>query len=44
MKTAGGLTSGIHLAVRVVGELLGEPSATEVADFLEFTPGDGPSA
>lgn len=36
LKTAGGLTSGINLAVHVVSEMFGEPRGAQLAHYLEF--------
>lgn len=40
LKTAGGLTSGINLAVHVVSEMRGEPRAEQLAHYLEFVPAE----
>jgi transcriptional regulator GlxA family with amidase domain len=37
--SAGGLTSGIHLAVHVVKKYLGPEAARNVAAYMEFVPG-----
>jgi transcriptional regulator GlxA family with amidase domain len=36
LKTAGGLTSGIALAIHVVGQLYGEARADRLAHYLEY--------
>lgn len=36
LKTAGGLTSGINLAVHVVGQMFGSERAAQIAHYLEF--------
>jgi transcriptional regulator GlxA family with amidase domain len=40
ISTAGGLTAGIDLAVRVVGRFFNEAVAQRTADFMEYT-GEG---
>lgn len=40
IATAGGLTSGIDLALRVVARYFGEPVAARTADYMEYA-GDG---
>jgi transcriptional regulator GlxA family with amidase domain len=42
LATAGGLTSGIDLALRVVERYLGNPGATATARYMEYERAIGP--